>query len=148
MKGPETVKYTLAFFVIINTVFTSCNVKPVPLKLGVDNCDYCKMTVSDLHFGAELITQKGKLFIFDDPHCILSFIKEKKVEPSEIKDVYLSDYSGNHEMVNIKDVHLYRSEELRSPMGGNIAVFLSIDSLVRYMGNKKGERVIWDDLVK
>ena len=79
---------------------------------------------------------------------MIAFIREKKVTPAEIKDVYLSDYSGSHELIKIKVVHLYKSDELRSPMGGNIAAFESIDSLNKLMSAMKGERVIWDDLVK
>jgi copper chaperone NosL len=127
----------------------SCDVKPRVLQPGKDNCDYCQMTVSDLRFGAELITRKGKIYVFDDAHCVIAFIKEKqKVVPADIRDIYISDYSGDHRLVNVNEMHLYNSEELRSPMGGNIAAFSSLDSLHKYMANMKGERVIWDDIVK
>jgi copper chaperone NosL len=136
----------MSFAIIL--LFSSCDVKPRALQTGKDNCDYCQMTLSDVRFGAELITQKGKIYVFDDPHCVISFIKEKKVDKSEIKDVYLTDYSGSHELVKINIAHLYRSDDLRSPMGGNIAAFENNDSLIKLMVAMKGERVIWDDLVK
>lgn len=134
---------------VIGMLVSSCASGPRPLKPGKDNCDYCQMTISDLRFGAELITQKGKTYVFDDVHCVIAFIQEKqKVIPAEIKDVYLSDYSGAHDLVSVKEIHLYSAEALRSPMGGNIAAFKSIDSLNKYMADMEGERVVWDDLVK
>jgi copper chaperone NosL len=130
------------------TLFASCDVKPRALRSGTDNCHYCQMTITDLRFGAELITGKGKIFVFDDAKCAIGFITDKKVQPADLKDVYLSDYSGNNKLISIKTAHLYRSDDLRSPMGGNIAAFESMDSLQQYMKGKPGDRVIWDDLLK
>ena len=147
MKGHRSILSMLVCLLAI-LLFSSCEVKPRPLVVGKDNCDYCKMTLSDTRFGAEILTPKGKTYVFDDPHCVIAFIKEKLIDPAEIKEVYLSDYSGNHELVSINIAHLYQSDELHSPMGGNIAAFESIDSLSTAMKGINGKRVIWDDLVK
>lgn len=129
-------------------LFSACEAKPRPLRLGTDNCHYCQMTLSDRHFGAELITTKGKILVFDDSNCAIDFIRDNKLAATEIGGIYLADYSGNNQLVSVKDAHLYRSEDLRSPMGGNVAAFSSLDSLERYMQGKAGERVIWDELSK
>ena len=49
----------LPFFLYLSC-FQSCNAGPVPIKPGKDNCQFCKMTISDIRFGAEIITAKGK----------------------------------------------------------------------------------------
>ena len=41
--------------------FTSCSAGPEPIRYGQDNCHHCKMTLTDKRFGAEIVTQKGKV---------------------------------------------------------------------------------------
>ncbi len=40
--------------------------EPKPIKLNVDTCEFCKMTISNGKFGAELLTKKGRYYKFDD----------------------------------------------------------------------------------
>jgi copper chaperone NosL len=106
------------------------------------------MTISDVRFGAELITKKGKIYKFDDLHCILSYLKTKAVTPGNIKDIYLSNYSGNHQLINVNTALLLKAEELRSPMGGNIAAFDNSDSLLYIQKRFTCNTVNWKDLIK
>jgi copper chaperone NosL len=87
-------------------LMSSCNTQPEAIKVGTDNCYFCKMTITDAKFGAELITQKGKIFKFDDVHCILSFLKTKTVEEKEISGIYLVDFSSNHQFVKSTEAKL------------------------------------------
>ncbi|PWT70680.1 MAG: hypothetical protein C5B59_19955 [Bacteroidetes bacterium] len=50
----------------------SCSAAPQPILTGKDNCAYCTMMVTDLRFTSELVTQKGRIFKFDDSHCLIS----------------------------------------------------------------------------
>lgn len=138
----------LLFGICSMLLFSSCAAGPKPVKLGIDQCDYCKMTVGDERFPAEIVTTKGKVYIFDDIHCVIGYLKENKNAAGQMKDVYVSDYSGNHNLINVKNVHLYKSDALRSPMGGNIAAFENMDSLNKIVSGMNGVRVIWDDLLK
>lgn len=139
---------TVAILLFTSLLFTSCSAQPKAIKLGVDQCYYCKMKVSDARFPAEIITQKGKVFIFDDLKCTVEFIKENTEISSQIKDIYASDYSGNNSLVNIKNAHFYSSADLRSPMSGNIASFENIDSLTLLMKDKTGQQVEWNNILK
>ena len=49
--------------------------EPKPIKLNSDTCDFCKMTIANGKFGAELITQKGRCYKFDDVSCMIQFSK-------------------------------------------------------------------------
>ena len=40
------------------------------------------------------------------------------------------------------------SENLKSPMGGNVASFSNKDSMNYYLGTFAGEVVAWNDIVK
>ncbi|HRI20926.1 MAG TPA: nitrous oxide reductase accessory protein NosL [Panacibacter sp.] len=127
-------------------LFCACSKGPQPLQLGKDNCDFCQMTVSDARFGAEIVTIKGKVFKFDDMHCILTYIKSGILDEKDIKDIYLVDFSGTHELKNRYQMFLLKSDDLRSPMGGNIAAFSSRDSLSAVMNSFKGQEIQWDNI--
>jgi copper chaperone NosL len=128
--------------------FSSCNVQPQLIKTGVDNCYFCKMTISDEKFGAELLTKKGKIYKFDDMHCILNFLKTKETEPANVKNIYLTNFCGTHQLIDVNQSSLLKSEMLRSPMAGNIAAFDNKDSLQKMQQYYPGETVNWNDLVK
>jgi copper chaperone NosL len=125
---------------------SSCNTGPQPIKTGVDACAFCKMTIADEKFGGEIITKKNKIFKFDDIHCLLLFKKSGTVKPDEIKDTYLVKYDGAHDFVEISKSYLFKSEKLRSPMGGNIAAFDNNYSLQKAVQKVKGSIVKWDQL--
>ena len=101
----------------------SCNTGPQPIKPGVDTCSFCKMTFADNKFGGEIITKKNKIFKFDDMHCLLSFKKSNSVNWEDVKEIYLVRYDGTHEFIKASKAYLLKSDDLRSPMGGNIAAF-------------------------
>lgn len=134
------------FFLMMS--LSSCKTGPEPIRPGIDNCYFCKMTISDVRFGAELVTTKGKIYKFDDVHCILNYLKTKDMEPGNIKDYYLTNYSGSHQLINVNKSFLLKAEELRSPMGGNIAAFDNSDSLKIIEKRFAGIAVNWSDLIK
>ncbi len=143
----KLVMATIMAFMILITV-TSCNVGPEPLKTGVDNCHFCKMTISDVRFGAELITKKGKVYKFDDSRCVIDFMKTKDVTTTNIKNIFLTNYTGTHQLIDVNIALLWNAEELRSPMGGNVAAFDNKDSLLIIQKRFAGNTAIWNDLIK
>ena len=146
-KNKKNVSTPLLILFIGSTfLFTSCSTQPKPVKLGISQCDYCKMTISDARFPAEIITQKGKIFMFDDIHCVLGYVEDNSNAKNEIKDIYLSDYNGNHSFIKASEAHLVKSEELKSPMGGNIAAFSNADDMNTTMEKFKGESINWNEL--
>lgn len=139
---------TAAASLIFLLTMSSCNAGPEPIKTGVDNCYFCKMTVSDVHFGAEIVTKKGKVYKFDDVHCIVSYLKTKEVTSNRVKDIWLTNYSGNHQLINVNKSFLLKSNDLKSPMGGNIAAFDNPDSLMKIKQRYTGELVNWKDIAQ
>lgn len=141
LKATGVVAVMLAFF------FTSCNTSTQPIKIGVDACSYCKMTISDNRFGAELLTKKGKVYMFDDTHCVIAFEKEQIVPSSEIKEVYLVNFQEPHDFIPAGKAFILYSPDLRSPMGGNAAAFADETVLNNELQKVKGKKITWDSLV-
>lgn len=141
-----TRKPAIIILLLGSVLFTSCNSSPTPIALGVDNCSYCKMPFSDARFGAELITSKGKIYKFDDAHCLFSFINESKNKSEKNRRIYFIDFSGKHEILPAKNAIYLKSDALRTPMNGNVAAFGSEDSLQVAIQKFPGATLKWDQL--
>ncbi|MEP7257775.1 MAG: nitrous oxide reductase accessory protein NosL [Flavitalea sp.] len=127
---------------------SACKTSPEPIIVGKDSCSFCKMIVSDPRFGAEIITKKGKVFKYDDTHCLLSFLQEGSFDRSTLKEIYLVDFDNNHSFIKARESFLFKSEELKSPMGGNVSAFSNDSSLKAVMNRHKGTSLHWNELYK
>ena len=132
----------LVFFSI-----SGCSTEPDPIRVGIDNCHYCKMTIVDKKYSAEVMTKKGKIFKYDDSHCLLSEIAEKGIEGNNIKEIYFTDFCNGHSLIKGRNAFFFKSNQLQAPMGGNMAVFLSHDSLNIYNKQLGGEEVLWNQIM-
>lgn len=101
---------------------SGCNSGPTPIRLGQDGCDFCKMSIADNQFGAEILTKKGKVYKFDDTHCLSAF-RSEKIDTNDISEIYFVNYIDPHNFIPSGKVLLLKSPDLHSPMGGNTAAF-------------------------
>lgn len=132
---------TAPLFLSLVLLMASCSVEPKPIKIGKDACFFCKMGVMDKRFGAELISKKGKVYKFDDLHCLMEFTKEAIVKNTDIQAMYLVDYEDPHGFIELQKAFLFKSEVFRSPMGSNIAAFLTEEQLKATTRSVQGEVV-------
>jgi len=121
LKKKQPLKSGIAIVIAMSALLSCSAQYPESIKLNKDDCDYCKMTIADGKFGAELITEKGRVMKFDDLHCMLGF--EKEHAEVKIKLYYVHDYSSNNVLIDATKAIYVRHEELGSPMGGNVAAF-------------------------
>ena len=134
--------YTLPVLLLL--FMSSCNTGTQPIIAGKDQCDFCKMPVSDNRFGAEIVTQKGKIYKFDDAHCVLSFMHSDAFKNEKQYAVYFVDYSCSHSLIPATTAMFFKSEALRSPMNGNIAAFSNADSMNLVMDKFSGTVSQWN----
>lgn len=131
---------------LIAISFSSCNNGPETIKLGKDNCHFCKMTIIDAHFSAEIITTKGRIYKFDDCYCLLNYLKTNALKSNEINNIYIACFTGNHQLINIKEAMLLQSKNIRAPMGGDIAAFNEFDSITKYQQVYPGNSTNWSSI--
>jgi copper chaperone NosL len=141
-------KILIVLILSISCFLTSCNSGPQPIKLGTDACSFCKMSIADKHFGAEIISKKGKVFKFDDTHCVLAFLKENELKKDDVRQTWLINYEEPHNFIPAEKAFLLKSDELHSPMGGNIAAFENEKQLEETMKTTKGEKITWGSLTQ
>lgn len=127
--------------------FASCgDPGPRALKLNVDTCAYCRMTITNAHFATQLTTQKGRKYMFDDIMCMVSYRKENA--QVEYAGFYVADFCHPVTFVDPGQATLLHSDSLRSPMAGNIAGFAIPDSAQYYKSRYNAREVSWTDLIR
>ncbi|MCW5918085.1 MAG: nitrous oxide reductase accessory protein NosL, partial [Ferruginibacter sp.] len=138
----------LAALIGLIFILPGCSAKPEPIVAGTDACSFCKMTISDKRFGAEAITKKGKIYKFDDIHCMLAFLKSDEITRVGVGSVYFTDFSAPHSLVNADHSFLLRESSLKGPMNGDIISFSNKDSLLNAAQVFQGTEVKWSDVSK
>ncbi len=118
---------------------------PAPIRYGKDECNYCKMTLTDPKYGAEIITRTNKVYKFDDVNCLVNYINSNQKEAGKIKDIYIVDYSSEGGFIQAENALFLRSEDLKSPMGGAVAAFkLEKDRDVIHNQLSAAETLSWE----
>jgi len=126
----------------------SCKIQPDPIKLGRDNCHFCKMTISDIKFGSEIVTKKGKVYKFDDTQCMISFLQTNFLEKKEIGQLYLVDFSGSHVLLKVSDAYVLKSDLFATPMKGYYAAFSNSKAMQQIQMQYKAKKVSWNELIQ
>jgi copper chaperone NosL len=143
---PLIKKTTSAAAVMFVLFFTSCNTKPQPFVYGKDICDDCKMTIMDPKFGGEVITKKGKVYKFDDAHCLVNFIKQGNIKEADIAQTVFIDYENEKNFLDAKTSCFIVSNRLKSPMNSNAAAFSTEKIAAGKASATSGTMKTWKEL--
>lgn len=137
--------YTLAG-ILLCIVALSCTTGPEPIHFGNDQCAFCKMTIMDRKFGSELITEKGRIFKFDDINCMVHYMDEQKILPETQTRLYVIDYSNPGVLIDAKAATYLQSDNLKTPMAAQTAAFSGQDAATPYINEWQAQRMIWGDV--
>ncbi|MBP9185510.1 MAG: nitrous oxide reductase accessory protein NosL [Bacteroidia bacterium] len=121
---------------------TSCaEVGPAVIKINVDQCDFCKMTITDAKFASQLVTAKGRVYKFDDVKCMTNY---KTAQPQAVTtNFYVADFLNPSSFLLINKATLINSENIKSPMGGGIAAFATIADAEPYLQQYEAKAITW-----
>ena len=103
------------------------------------------MTVTDSRFAAELITSTGKIFVFDDLHCLKEYCAE---QPDKMKEArfYVVDFASG-DLLHSNEAHFVKSDQAHSPMGSNTIAFKSATEQQQYLQSHSGQSVSWASVI-
>ena len=135
----------IIFFGIMFLLFLGCSPKPKPIEYGSDNCHYCRMTIVDALHGAEMVTNKGKVFKFDAVECMVNHRKE--IDPNEISHYLCNHYSEPKELIDATQATFLISENIPSPMGEFLTAFRTEDEAKIQQKDNGGEVYTWAELL-
>ena len=103
---------------ILFVSLTSCTQNPEPIKVHKDQCRLCKMSISDIRYGCELVTPKGRTLKFDDLKCLMEY----RSAAEELLDSKIFFYAFNEpsKLMSEKEAILLQGSYFTAPMGGDI----------------------------
>lgn len=102
---------------------TSCSKEVSTIEYGSDQCEHCKMSLTDKKYGALIFTKKGKNHKFDAAECMLDYVKEGKINEKEIDKYFVINLTEPGVLTDAAEATYLISPELSSPMGENISSF-------------------------
>ena len=125
---------------------TSCaSVQTEPIVINKDNCAECMMTITDLKYASEYVTDKGRVYKFDDNHCIVNYLQKNG---NVAGNAYFSDFNEPNILLKNDAAVLVKSELLRAPMGGNVVAFKNEEAAKTFLADKQGDIVTWQSVLK
>ncbi len=94
---------------------------PQEINVGKDQCDNCKMTISEPKYATQLITEKGRVYKFDDISCLNDY-EVSNTETTTNAKTYVADFPTG-KFIETSTATLIKGGDIKSPMGGNTQAF-------------------------
>ena len=84
------------------------------------------MTISNPKFGAELITDKGRVIKYDAAECMINQLREDSIAYQKL---YTVTYDQPKQLIAVENLRFLISPDFRSPMGANLSAHSDITLL-------------------
>lgn len=135
-------------FVALLFIMSGCGTKEIePRAIDEKNdiCIECNMGVADDQFATQLVTEKGKVFTFDDIGCMFEW-KEKN-EHEVIAAEFVRDYE-TLEWLKLEDAVYVYHPEIYTPMAFNVISFASEEKAKAFAAEYDAEIMIGSEINK
>lgn len=127
---------------------------PGALRVGVDACPYCNMTILDARYAAQMVSSTGKIFNYDDVGCLLDHVLGYGGPKATPKELYVADFATSERkearFVPVAQAHFLFNARIRTPMGVGLLAFSKAAGLEAYLKERPqhaGEHLRWNDLL-
>ncbi|HEY9176284.1 MAG TPA: nitrous oxide reductase accessory protein NosL [Flavipsychrobacter sp.] len=139
-------KVLFIIFLPIVILLASCTKGYKPIDYGSDGCAHCKMTIMDARYGAELVTDKGKVYKFDDILCMRQYMTENDMDEQSVL-LFVEKYSAaQNEITDAKEAVYIQHEFFSSPMNGNYAAFVNQEEAKTYADSLQVSVLDWSNI--
>jgi len=123
-----------------------CTSGPRALRPGQDACEYCRMTIDDLRFGAMVLTARGRIHTFDSIECLSAYVAALPVgEPP--RGVYVANHDQPAQWVDATQAIYVKSSRLHSPMGRQLAAFAREADRTALVAKYGGTALSWKEVM-
>lgn len=127
--------------------FWQCSTGPRPINYGQDACAFCKMTLMDKHYGAEIVTKKGKVYVLDDINCLARLLKSGDIKAEHIAGRYITDYAHTGVLLELEKAVFLHSDNLKTPMASGVAAFANEQDINAVKSQTGGDMLRWEQVL-
>jgi copper chaperone NosL len=138
---------TVAAIVCASACGDAPPVGPPELRLGVDVCDGCGMTIAETRCAAAAIADDGserRMLKFDDIGCLARW--EAAASGSSIRARWVHD-RPTEAWIDASTAKYLQASELPTPMGSGIAAFKVASGADVLVAERGGETLSWDAIL-
>jgi copper chaperone NosL len=146
LKSKLILQIFLLLFILL--ILNACSKSPEEINYGEDECEYCKMLITDNKYGAEIITDKGKTYKFDSIECLIGFASVKNLLGGETQNLLVSDFSNPGNFTDARNAHYVQNDNYRSPMGLNVSAFGDKSKSDKFISDNGGQNLGWLDVIQ
>lgn len=128
-------------------VAIGCSPQPEPLIFTQDTCHFCKMTLMDPKYGAELVTDKGKIYKYDSVECL---VRHREAEPKlaqQTHSLWVIDAGQPGTLIPAESAYYLHSLKLPSPMGAFITSLKDRSRTEALQKSYPGKILNWQDML-
>lgn len=105
---------------LLASLLTACgDVGPRAVVAGTDACGYCRMTVSDPRFAAEVVTSTGRVHVFDSVECLAGYVRG--AAEGTVRTLWVTDAEAPGRFVAADRAGYLLDATIRGPMGRAVA---------------------------
>lgn len=118
--------------------------QPRAVVVGEDQCNFCRMEITEPRFATQVIHTTGKIVMFDAVECLAGYVRGN--DAASIKSVWVADAATDGVFVRAEEAGFVVDGSLRGPMGRAVA-FASPADAERQRGSLGGFTVSWAALL-
>jgi copper chaperone NosL len=140
--------FRVVFVLLAIITLASCGSEPEPINYGHDECEFCRMLVTDNKYGAELVTDKGKIYKFDSIECMIEFSLVKNTLGDTNNKLLITRFDNPDNLVDARNSVYVKNDKFRSPMGLNVTAFNSEEQAQKFISENWGEKLSWVEVIE
>lgn len=125
------------------SVLLGCSSELEPIKYGKDECHYCSMKIMDPKFGAEAVTDKGRVYTFDSGECLLRYLKESANAHAHLA---VTNFNAPKTLIQAEQSWFLMSENVPSPMGAYLSAYANKQEAAEMQSQQGGDLFDWNQL--
>ena len=128
------------------TLFSACSQGPQPININSDNCDYCRMMISDKEFASQTQNKQGRVFKFDSVECMAAY-DITNAEEGVVASRWVPNFLNSDEWLEAEKAVYLHSETLRSPMGMYLSAYSNRADAERMLAEYGGRIIGYSEVL-
>lgn len=137
----------LAAVAVLALAPAACGVRPAHVHLGADECAHCRMVITDRRFAAQLLTDRGRAYLFDSIECLAAFARSGQVPEERAHSLLVTDFPSADGWIDARTATFLRSPSVQSPMGSGLTAHATEHGAREHQRLVGGEILGWEEVL-